>query len=120
MAKLGTCQHGPRRQKHTPSTRPRRPVYIRCRGRVKEEVGQEGVEKGRRGSKMKWIYIQVKGWHGLGAIMIPPGLTVSELKLLLGLDLGSNLLVPASFFPLPGGARLDELLDEFDTVYIEP
>ncbi|MGQ9477625.1 MAG: hypothetical protein ACUVRH_03930 [Candidatus Bipolaricaulia bacterium] len=69
---------------------------------------------------MKWIHIRVKGWHGSAAIMVPPGLTVSELKLLLGLDLGSNLLVAASFFPLPGGARLYELLDEFDTVYIEP
>jgi hypothetical protein len=69
---------------------------------------------------MKWIYVQVKGWHGSAAIMVPPGLTVSEFKLLLGLDLGSNVLAAAIFLPLPGTTRLDELVDEFDTVYVEP
>jgi len=70
--------------------------------------------------KMKWIYIQVKGWHGSAAIAVPRGLTVSELKLLLGLDHKSNILAGAVFLPLPGTARLDDLLEEFDTIYIEP
>jgi len=69
---------------------------------------------------MKWIYVQVAGWHGSAAVMVPQGLTVSEFKLLLGLDRKSNVMVAALFLPLPGGARLYELLDDFDTVYVEP
>jgi len=68
---------------------------------------------------MKWIYVQIEGWHGSAVVMIPRGLTVSEFKLLLGLDPQSNVMAAALFLPLPGGARLSDLLDDFDTVYIE-
>ena len=69
---------------------------------------------------MKWIYVQIEGWHGSAAVMVPQGLTVSEFKLLLGLEPQSNVMVAALTLPLPGGMRLADLLDDFDTVYIEP
>jgi uncharacterized protein (UPF0254 family) len=52
--------------------------------------------------------------------MVPQGLTVSEFKLLLGFDQKSNVMVTALFLPLPSGVRLYDLLDDFDTVYVEP
>jgi len=52
--------------------------------------------------------------------MVPQGLTVSEFKLLLGLNQKSNVMVAALFLPLPGRTMLYDLLDDFDTVYIEP
>jgi len=68
---------------------------------------------------VKWIYIQVQGRCGLAAIMIPRWITVSELKLLLGLNRRSNLFIPSHFLPLPGEARLHQLVDDFETVYVE-
>ena len=69
---------------------------------------------------IKWIYIKIRGWFGLLAVKISKDLTVAELKLLLGLSRRSNLFVPAHFLPLPGEARLYNLVEDFETVYVEP
>lgn len=68
---------------------------------------------------MKWVYVQIKGWPGSAAVMVPQGLTVSEFKLLLGLHPQSNVMTAAFFLPLAGTVRLFDLFDDFDTVYIE-
>ncbi len=69
---------------------------------------------------MKWVYVKMKGWPGAATVMVPQGLTVSEFKLLLGLNSQSNVMTASFLLPLPGKARLYELFDDFDTVYIEP
>lgn len=70
--------------------------------------------------KLKWIYVEIKGWCGSAAVMIPHGITVSEFKMVIGVDPLSNVMVSTLFLPLPGGVRLYDLIDDFDTVYVEP
>ena len=83
-------------------------------------MGRELTGKEVRAMAIKWIYVRIKGWFGLLAVKVPKDLTVAELKILLGLSRRSNLFVPAHFLPLPGEVQLYNLIEDFETVYVEP
>lgn len=65
----------------------------------------------------KWIYVQMLGGLGFAMVSIPLGLTVSQLKLLLGID-SRSLVTLSGWQPLAENDSLYERVSNYDTVYI--
>jgi len=65
----------------------------------------------------KWIYVQMLGGLGFAMVCIPLGLTVSQLKLLLGID-PRSLVTLSGWQPLAENDSLYERVSNYDTVYI--
>lgn len=66
----------------------------------------------------KWIYVQTLGGLSFAMVCIPFGLTVSQLKWLLGIDPRSLVTVQSEFQPLAENESLYEHVSNYDTVYI--
>ena len=67
----------------------------------------------------KWIHVKIQGWKGLATVLVPPQVTVSDFKAMLGMESFAQVNVPASFLPLAGDVLLYDCVNEFDTVMIE-
>lgn len=66
----------------------------------------------------KWIYVQTLSGLNFAMVCIPLGLTVSQLKLLLGIDPRSLVTLQSGFQPLAENESLYEHVSNYDTVYI--
>ncbi len=66
----------------------------------------------------KWIYVQMLGGLGFAMVCIPLGLTVFQLKLLLGIDPRSLVTLQSGLQPLAENESLYEHVSNYDTVYI--
>lgn len=69
-------------------------------------------------TRWKWVY--VRGGLGFAMVAVPLDLTVSQLKLILGADPRSFVLVHSLWRPLAENEPLYERVSNYDTVYIEP
>lgn len=67
----------------------------------------------------KWIHVRIQGWKGLATVRLPVETTVSDFKVMMGLETYSAVTVPASFLPLASEIDLYNSVNEFDTVRIE-
>lgn len=66
----------------------------------------------------KWIYVQTLSGLSFAMVCIPLGLTVSQLKLFLGLDPRSLVTLQSGLQPLAENESLYEHVSNYDTVYI--
>jgi hypothetical protein len=66
----------------------------------------------------KWIYVQTLSGLSFAMVCIPFGLTVAQLKLLLGIDPRSLVTLQSGLQPLAENESLYEHVSNYDTVYI--